>query len=58
MKTPPLLDLSGLLRAWSDGSRGAFEKCTPIVYTRLQYLARNHLKPNVGKSWAGLGQDG
>jgi RNA polymerase sigma factor (TIGR02999 family) len=43
-KTPPGGDVSGLLRAWSDGDRGAFDRLTPIVYEELRRLARRYMR--------------
>jgi RNA polymerase sigma-70 factor, ECF subfamily len=43
-KTPPTGDVSGLLRAWSDGDRAALDKLTPIVYEELRHLARRYMK--------------
>src|SRR5215468_10717010 len=37
-------DISGLLRAWSDGDRSALERLTPIVYCELHRLARRYMK--------------
>ena len=37
-------DISGLLRAWSDGDQSALERLTPIVYDELHRLARRHMK--------------
>ena len=42
-KVPPCGDVSDLLRAWSDGDRGALEKLTPIVYNELRRLARYYM---------------
>jgi RNA polymerase sigma-70 factor (ECF subfamily) len=36
-------DISGLLRAWSDGDAGALEQLTPIVYDELHRLARHYM---------------
>src|ERR1700693_1609903 len=36
-------EVSTLLRAWSDGDRGALEKLTPIVYDELRRLARRYM---------------
>jgi RNA polymerase sigma factor (TIGR02999 family) len=36
-------DVSLLLRAWSDGDRGALDKLTPIVYDELRRLARSYM---------------
>jgi RNA polymerase sigma-70 factor, ECF subfamily len=44
VKTPPCGEVSGLLRAWSDGDRGALERLTPIVYEELRRLARRYMK--------------
>ncbi|HEX4749305.1 MAG TPA: sigma-70 family RNA polymerase sigma factor [Bryobacteraceae bacterium] len=38
------LEVSGLLRAWSDGDRSALDKLTPIVYEELRQLARRYLR--------------
>src|SRR6204780_3082291 len=37
-------EVSGLLRAWSDGDRGALDKLTPIVYDELRRLARRYMR--------------
>ena len=37
-------DVSGLLRAWSDGDRDALDRLTPIVYAELHRLARQYMK--------------
>ena len=37
-------DVSGLLRAWSDGDRAALDRLTPIVYAELHRLARRYMK--------------
>ena len=37
-------DISGLLRAWSDGDQSALERLTPIVYDELHRLARNYMR--------------
>ncbi len=44
MKTPPCGEVSNLLRAWSDGDRGALDRLTPIVYEELRRLARRYMK--------------
>jgi len=41
---PPSRDVTGLLRAWGDGDRGALERLTPIVYEELRRLARRYLR--------------
>jgi RNA polymerase sigma-70 factor, ECF subfamily len=41
--TPPPGDVTALLRAWSDGDRGALDRLTPIVYEELHRLARRYL---------------
>jgi RNA polymerase sigma-70 factor, ECF subfamily len=43
-ETPPCGEVSGLLRAWSDGDRAALDKLTPIVYDELHRLARSYMK--------------
>ena len=37
-------DVTALLVAWKDGSPEALEELTPIVYSELRRLARNHLR--------------
>ncbi len=41
---PPSEDVSGLLRAWSDGDRDALDRLTPIVYAELHRLARIYMR--------------
>ncbi len=41
---PPSGEVSSLLRAWSDGDRGALDRLTPIVYEELRRLAQRYLK--------------
>jgi RNA polymerase sigma factor (TIGR02999 family) len=43
-KTPPCGEVSGLLRAWGGGDRGALDRLTPIVYEELRRLARLYMK--------------
>ncbi len=38
------VEVSQLLRAWSDGDRSALDRLTPIVYDELRRLARHHLR--------------
>ncbi len=37
-------EVSGLLRAWSDGDRNALDRLTPIVYGELHRLARYYMQ--------------
>src|SRR5450759_350933 len=37
-------DISVLLRAWSEGDRGALDRLTPFVYDELRRLARRYMK--------------
>ena len=37
-------DISGLLRAWSDGDQSALERLTPVVYGELHRLARRYMR--------------
>lgn len=37
-------EVSGLLRAWSDGDRDALDRLTPIVYAELHRLARRYMR--------------
>jgi RNA polymerase sigma-70 factor, ECF subfamily len=39
-----LEEISGLLRAWSDGDRNALDRLTPIVYGELHRLARYYMQ--------------
>jgi RNA polymerase sigma-70 factor, ECF subfamily len=41
---PPCGEVSWLLRAWSDGDRGALDRLTPIVYDELRRLARRYMR--------------
>src|ERR1700684_1224444 len=43
-KAPPRGEVSGLLRAWGDGDRGALDRLTPIVYDELRRLARLYMR--------------
>ena len=43
-KTPPRGEVSGLLRAWGDGDRGALDRLTAIVYDELHRLARRYMR--------------
>ena len=44
VSTPTSRDVTGLLRAWGNGERGALERLTPIVYEELRRLARRYLR--------------
>ena len=44
VRTPPRGEVSGLLRAWSDGDQSALERLTPIVYGELHHLARRYMR--------------
>jgi RNA polymerase sigma factor (TIGR02999 family) len=37
-------EVSGLLRAWSDGDQCALDRLTPLVYDELRRLARRYMK--------------
>jgi RNA polymerase sigma-70 factor, ECF subfamily len=43
-KPPTCEQVSGLLRAWSDGDRDALDRLTPIVYDELHRLAQRYMK--------------
>jgi RNA polymerase sigma-70 factor, ECF subfamily len=43
-KAAPCGQVSGLLRAWSDGDREALDRLTPIVYDELHRLAQRYMK--------------
>ncbi|MCU1258481.1 MAG: polymerase sigma factor [Bryobacterales bacterium] len=42
--TPDAAEISGLLRAWTEGDKIALDKLTPLVYDELRRLARHYLK--------------
>jgi RNA polymerase sigma-70 factor, ECF subfamily len=44
VSSPSSRDVTGLLRAWGNGDRGALERLTPIVYEELRRLARRYLR--------------
>src|ERR1700689_1000535 len=41
---PDNTEMSGLLRAWSDGDRSALDRLTPIVYDELRRLASRYMR--------------
>jgi RNA polymerase sigma-70 factor, ECF subfamily len=41
---PAAEDVSGLLRAWSEGDQGALERLTPAVYDELRRLAHRYMR--------------
>lgn len=43
MADEPVVDISTLLHAWSDGDQSALEALTPIVYEELHRLARSYM---------------
>jgi RNA polymerase sigma-70 factor, ECF subfamily len=43
-KTAPCVEVSRLLRAWSEGDQSALDKLTPIVYDELHRLARGYMR--------------
>ena len=43
-QAPAHAEVSGLLRAWSDGDRAALDRLTPIVYDELRRLARRYMR--------------
>ena len=43
-KAPTCEQVSGLLRAWSDGDREALDRLTPVVYDELHRLAQRYMK--------------
>jgi RNA polymerase sigma factor (TIGR02999 family) len=53
----PAGDLTGLLRAWSDGEASAFERLMPLVYEELHRMALRYVareRPNVSLQATGL----
>jgi RNA polymerase sigma-70 factor (ECF subfamily) len=43
-QAPADAEVSGLLRAWSDGDRAALDRLTPIVYEELRRLASRYMR--------------
>jgi RNA polymerase sigma-70 factor (ECF subfamily) len=43
-QAPDRGEVSGLLRAWTDGDRGVLDRLTPIVYDELHRLARHYMR--------------
>ncbi len=43
MKPDTPLDITGLLRRWSNGEQAALDELIPLVYEELHRLARHHL---------------
>jgi RNA polymerase sigma factor (TIGR02999 family) len=43
-QAPDNAEVSGLLRAWSNGDRAALDLLTPIVYGELRRLARRYMR--------------
>jgi len=43
-QAPDNAEVSGLLRAWSEGDRAALDRLTPIVYDELRRLAGHYMK--------------
>ena len=37
-------EVTGLLRAWSDGDQAALEKLMPLVYAELHRLAKRSMR--------------
>ena len=44
MSLPTSRDITGLLRAWSNGDPQAFEQLTPVVYDELRGIARRYMR--------------
>jgi RNA polymerase sigma-70 factor (ECF subfamily) len=42
-QSPPSVELTQMLKAWSDGDSAALDRLTPIVYAELHRLARCNL---------------
>ena len=43
MRSDTRMDITGLLRRWSEGEQAALAELTPLVYEGLRRLARHHL---------------
>lgn len=41
---PSKNEISGLLRAWSDGDQSALDRLTPVVYEELRHLAHHYMQ--------------
>jgi RNA polymerase sigma factor (TIGR02999 family) len=57
LRDQPAGDVTGLLRAWSDGDASAFERLMPLVYDELHRMALRHVareRPNVSLQATGL----
>jgi RNA polymerase sigma-70 factor, ECF subfamily len=37
-------DITGLLKAWAGGDRGALEQLTPLIYDELRRIARRYIR--------------
>lgn len=48
MQLPPVGEVTGLLRAWGDGDRDAFDRLVPLVYAHLRELAHRRLAGEAG----------
>jgi RNA polymerase sigma factor (TIGR02999 family) len=44
MGTPGSAEVTGLLKAWNAGDRGALDRLTPVVYEELRRMARRHMR--------------
>jgi RNA polymerase sigma factor (TIGR02999 family) len=44
MDTPGSAEVTGLLKAWNAGDRGALDRLTPVVYEELRRMARRHMR--------------
>ena len=41
---PDSADITGLLKAWSQGDQGALEQLMPLVYEQLRAQARRYMR--------------
>jgi RNA polymerase sigma-70 factor (ECF subfamily) len=41
---PDKNEISGFLRAWSDGDQSALDRLTPVVYEELRHLAHHYMQ--------------
>lgn len=44
MAAPPGPDVTGLLQAWCDGDRAAFDRLAPLVYAELHRIAHGYMR--------------
>jgi len=48
MDAPGSAEVTGLLKAWSNGDRAALDRLTPVVYEELRRMARRYMRKERG----------